>query len=101
MKNSKLNKALSLILAVLMVFSSLPVTVFAAEDNYGVMEVYTASSSADYHKYYSTVYSVTFCDYIDEVAVAEGEAKNPQFAWDVSVDKDRSVMAWMKENADV
>ena len=98
MKNSKLNKALSLILAVLMMFSSLPVTVFAAEENYGVMEVYTVSSSADYHRYFNKVYSVTFCDYIDKDAVAKGEALSPQTAWDVSVDKDRSVMAWMIVN---
>lgn len=98
MKTSKFKKVLSIFLAILMVLSALPVTVLAAEENYGMMEVYSASSMGDYHKYYNAVCSATFLDYIDEAAVAEGESASPQMAWDVSADKDRSVMAWMRVN---
>ena len=67
MSSIKIKKGLSLLLAIIMMFTMMPTTIFTlgANENLPMMEVYTASSSGDYHKYYNSVYTVTFLDKID------------------------------------
>ena len=99
MSSIKIKKGLSLFLAIIMMFTMMPTTIFTlgANENLPMMEVYTASSSGDYHKYYNKVYSVTFLDSIDETSM---NASDTVDKWDVSAADDGSVMAWMKKNAE-
>lgn len=92
-KNIK--KALSLILAVLMLFSSVPASVMAAEENLPMIRSYTvyADFTADYHYYKADVVTFTFLDKIDYSAIASAMA-----SWDVSAAQDGSVMAWINVN---
>ena len=91
MKTSKLNKILSVLLAVLMFISSVPVSVFAAEESYPVMMATNAASSKGYYAYYKNVYTVTF---LDEIKV-EGTSLEQ---WDMSAAGDGSVLGWMYLN---
>ncbi|MBR6567413.1 MAG: Ig-like domain-containing protein, partial [Clostridia bacterium] len=95
----KPKKALSLVLAVIILFTMIPNVIFtsATSDDLPVMEVYNSASSGDYHKYYNSVYSVTFLDRIDYNDIASADTL---YSWDVSANKDASVMAWMKKNTD-
>ncbi len=97
MKTSKSKKVLSLIMAVIMMFTVVPATIFAqAEDNYPIMKSYstsTAMNSEDYHLYKAQVVTVTFLDKIDKAA-----AENAAYSFDVSANMDKTVMAWMVEN---
>ena len=83
---------MALFMSVLMVITVLPFNAFVFAANKPVMEAYTAASSADYHKYYNQVVTITFCDSIDY------SYENTEFFWDVSAAKDGSVRAWMKVN---
>ncbi len=97
MLSTKVKKMLSCSMSVVMIFTifSFVLTSFAAATTYPVMEAYTAASSGDYHKYYNKVFSVTFSDFIDFEDI---ESEDTLEYWDVSQDKDESVIAWMKLN---
>ncbi|MBQ3087074.1 MAG: Ig-like domain-containing protein [Clostridia bacterium] len=99
MKNTMIKKCISLCLVCMMLLSVLPTALFAqaTEHEYPTMEAYNSASSADYHRYYNKVYSVTFLDFIDYDAIS---ATDTLYSWDVSAAKDASVMAWMKLNAE-
>ena len=58
MKNSGVKKILSMLLVCLMLFSSMPFAAINAQEVYPVMQVFNASSGADFHqyKYYKNVY---------------------------------------------
>ncbi len=94
---SKTKKGLSLILAIVMLFTMVPATIFSlgADESYPMMEAYNAASSGDYHKYYNQVVIVNFLDSIDYEQI---NADDTIGSWDVSANKDYSVMAWMKRN---
>ncbi len=94
MKASLIKKSFSLILALLMLFTAVPATVFAAEESYPTMMQFTAASSGDFHKYYNKVYSVTFLDEIDTQAMNGALEK-----WDISANAGSGeVMSWMYRN---
>ncbi len=101
MSPTKFRKSLAFFLALVMLFVALPntalITAMADSEVYPVMEKYTASSSSDYHKYYSQVYSVTFTDKLDYSVI---NASDTIDSWDVSENKDNSVIAWMKLNSE-
>lgn len=93
----KMNKRIiALLLSLLMVITLIPFSVFASTEAYPLMEAYNASSSADYHRYYNKVVSVTFLDSIDYNDITSSDTL---YSWDVSANDDASVMAWMKKNA--
>ena len=93
----KMNKRImALLLSLLMVITLIPFSVFASTEAYPLMEAYNASSSADYHRYYNKVVSVTFLDSIDYDDITSSDTL---YSWDVSANDDASVMAWMKKNA--
>ncbi len=94
---AKTKKGLSLLLAIFMVFTMMPLTIFSfgADASAPVMYKFNAASSDDFHAYYRNVYSVTFLDYIDTAALT---AADTVVSWDVSDKGDGSVMAWMKKN---
>ncbi len=96
MDTSKAKKSLSLFLAVIMLLTMMPTTVFtlASDDSYPVMMQFTAASGGDFHRYYKQVYSITFLDEIDEVAMEEALEK-----WDISANTGSGeVMSWMYLN---
>ena len=95
MKNSGTKKLLSILLVALMLLTSVPIAVVGAEEVYPKMQVFNAGSGADFHqaKYYKTVYSVTFLDAIDSAAIAGAVD-----SWDISANKDGSVMSWIYLN---
>ena len=94
MKKKYFNKAVSLLLAVLLIFAAMPVTVFAAEESYPVIKAFT-SVAGDFHAYKTQVVTVTILDYIDE---AEYATCSP-YAWDISASSTTgTVKAWMKVN---
>ena len=93
-KNNK--RIIALLLSLLMVITLIPFSVFASTEAYPLMEAYNASSSADYHRYYNKVVSVTFLDSIDYNDITSSDTL---YSWDVSANDDASVMAWMKKNA--
>ncbi len=100
MNPSGFKKFLSLFMAFIMIFAMVPVTGLysAAETVYPVMKAYNtvaAMNKEDYHAYKSSVVTVTFLDKIDEAAISAAA-----YSFDVSADKDGSVMAWMVENAE-
>lgn len=99
MNTSKFKKALSIFLAILMVFSALPVTVFAAEGDLPVMKAYPYASNLqeDYHYYKASIVTVTI---LDEIDYNEINASDTLYSWDVSAAEDSSVMAWMKLNSE-
>ncbi len=98
---SSIKKGLSLLLAIIMIFTMMPTTIFTlgASEDLPVMKVFNASSGGDFHAaaYYKNVYSVTFLDYIDNAAIAEADTVA---SWDISANGDGSVMSWAKLNAD-
>ncbi len=91
METLKAKKPLSLLLAIIMLFTMIPTAIFssAAENPLPVMKAYT-SVTGDYHDYKTKVVTVTFLDEIN----TEGSFKS----WDVSAAGDGSVMAWMNIN---
>lgn len=91
METLKAKKPLSLLLAIIMLFTMIPTAIFssAAENSLPVMKAYT-TVTGDYHDYKSSVVTVTFLDEIN----TEGALQS----WDVSAAGDGSVMAWMKKN---
>ncbi len=94
MKSSMLKKSFSLILSLVMLLTMVPATVFAAEKDLRVLMQFTAASSADFHRYYNKVYTVTFLDEIDRAAMNGALEK-----WDVSANSgSEEVMAWMYLN---
>ncbi len=93
MKTSKTKKLLSIILAVLMLVSSVPATVFAAEESYPVMMATNASTSKGYYEYYNKIHTVTFLDEIDDAAI-----NGAPEAWDMSANGDGSVWGWVYLN---
>ncbi len=97
METSHFKKALSLFLAVIMLFSVMPATVFATQESLPVMKVFNVSSVDDFHAtaYCGKVYSVTFLDRIDTDSIS---ASDTVASWDISHAGDGSVMAWAKIN---
>ena len=94
MKSKLLKKSFSIILTVVMLLTMVPATVFAAESELPMMMQFTAASSADFHKYYNKVYTVTFLDEIDDTAMNGALEK-----WDISANSGSGeVMAWMYIN---
>ena len=96
MSATKTKKGLSLLLAIIMLFSMMPTTIFTlgASDNLPVMMA--TATSGDFHAYKGQVVTVTFLDYIDEVEYA---ACSP-YAWDISASSATgTVKAWMKVNS--
>ncbi len=96
MENSKIRKPLSLVLAIIMLFTMIPATIFtlASEKTYPIMMRFTAASGDDFHRYYKQVYSVTFLDEIDEEAMA-GALES----WDISANTGSGeIMSWMYLN---
>ncbi len=95
MKNSGLKKFLSLLLSIIMIFTMLPVSVFVSDAaSYPTMKSFNAASGDDFHKYYRQVYTVTFLDEIDTVAMNDAIEK-----WDISAQEGSGeVMAWMYLN---
>ncbi|MBQ6600799.1 MAG: Ig-like domain-containing protein, partial [Clostridia bacterium] len=89
MKVSLIKKSFSIILAVVMLLTMVPATVFAAEKDLPVMKAYR-TVTGDYHDYKKQVVTVTFLDKIDTSGALQ--------SWDVSENGDGSVMAWMKKN---
>ena len=89
---------MSLILAVLMLISSVPASVFAVEESYPVMMEFTSSSSGDFHStsYYNKIYSATFLDSIDDEAI-----DGAYDSWDISASAETgTVKAWVYKNAE-
>ena len=97
METSHFKKALSLFLAVIMLFSVMPAAVFATQEGLPVMKVFNVSSVDDFHAtaYCGKVYSVTFLDRIDTDSIS---ASDTVASWDISHAGDGSVMAWAKIN---
>lgn len=97
METSHFKKALSLFLAVIMLFSVMPAAVFATQESLPVMKVFNVSSVDDFHAtaYCGKVYSVTFLDRIDTDSIS---ASDTVASWDISHAGDGSVMAWAKIN---
>ncbi len=95
--NSLLKKCISTVLALVMVIAMIPIisVTSSADTTYPVMEAYNAASSGDYHKYFNKVVSVTFLDHIDYSSISAADTID---YWDVSANKDESVLAWMKLN---
>ncbi|MBQ5905103.1 MAG: BspA family leucine-rich repeat surface protein, partial [Clostridia bacterium] len=97
MNTSKTKKGLSVLLAIIMLLSTLSTafTTLAAEKVYPVMEKFTAASSAEFHAYYGSIYSATFLDRIDWDDI------NASYQhWDSSENNDNSVIAYIKLNAE-
>lgn len=97
MNTSKTKKGLSVLLAIIMLFSTLSTafTTLAAEKAYPVMEKFTAASSTEFHAYYGSIYSATFLDRIDWDDI------NASYQyWDSSENNDNSVIAYIKLNAE-
>ncbi len=97
MCTSKFKRSLSIFLSLLIIITSLPVAVISsAADDLPVIMEFTFASSADFHRYYKQVYSVTFLDKIDTAAMS-GALES----WDISADQGSGeVMSWMYLNAD-
>ncbi|MBE6775756.1 MAG: BspA family leucine-rich repeat surface protein [Ruminococcaceae bacterium] len=96
METSKARKSLSFVLAIIMLFTMIPTTIFtfATGDDLPVMKSFNAASGDDFHKYYKQVYTVTFLDEIDTAAM-EGALEK----WDISATPDSGeVMSWMYLN---
>ncbi|MBQ3136790.1 MAG: hypothetical protein IJB74_04830 [Clostridia bacterium] len=96
MDTSKTKKFLSSVLAVVMLFTVIPTSIFTsyASESFPVMMQFTAASGNDFHRYYKQVYSVTFLDEIDNDAIA-GAVES----WDVSANTGSGeVMSWMYLN---
>ena len=95
MKTQKLKQMLSLILAIVMLLTMVPVGSYAAEStSYPVIKAFT-SVAGDFHAYKTEIVTVTILDYIDE---AEYAACSP-YAWDISASSTTgTVKAWMKVN---
>ena len=97
MKTEKIKKGLSLLLAVIMMLTMMPATMFGSADasSLPVIKAFT-TLTGDYHAYSQKIVTVTFLDYIDE---AEYAACSP-YAWDISASSSTgTVKAWMKVNA--
>ena len=98
MNTTKSKKGLSLLLAIIMVFSMIPTTIFslATDTSLPVIKAFT-SVAGDFHAYKTEIVTVTILDYIDE---AEYAACSPN-AWDISASSTTgTVKAWMKVNAE-
>ena len=97
MNTSKTKKGLSVLLAIIMLFSTLSTafTTLGAEKAYPVMEKFTAASSTEFHAYYGSIYSATFLDRIDWDDIYASY----QY-WDSSENNDNSVIAYIKLNAE-
>jgi len=96
MRDSLIKKSFSIILVVVMLFTMVPATIFAAEENQPMMMQFTAASSGDFHagSYYNKVYSVTFLDSIDTEAM-----NGALYKWDISANAGSGeVMSWMYFN---
>ncbi len=96
MYTSKTKKGLSLLLAIVMLFTMVPATIFTlgADESYAMMYSFNAASGNDFHKYYKQVYTVTFLDEIDY------EAKSKALeSWDISANAGSGeVVGWMYLN---
>ena len=94
MSNLKLKKGLSLILAIIMLFSVVPTAVFAVEEGLPVMKAYSyisASALPEYHQYRATIVTATFLDKIDTTGAVA--------SWDISASAATGeVKAWVKLN---
>ena len=96
MSKSNFKKAISIILVVIMLFSAVPMGVFAAEASLPMIKAFT-SVAGDFHAYKTEIVTVTILDYIDE---EEYTACSP-YAWDISASSSTgTVKAWMKVNAE-
>ena len=101
MQIAKAKKGLSLLLAIVMIFTMVPATIFTlgADENYPMMRSYDASAASyagDYHTYSDSIYSVTFLDYIDYEDIGADDTFG---YWDVSASAETgTVMSWMKVN---
>ncbi len=95
MCTSKVKRSLALFLSLLIIITSLPIAVISsAAGDYPVMMGFSSGSSADFHRYYNKVYSVTFLDEIDNAAI-DGALES----WDISENAgSKEVMSWMYLN---
>lgn len=96
MNISKFKKGLSLIIAVVMIFTMIPTSLYAlgADKSLPMMYSFNAASSKDFHKYYKQVYTVTFLNEIDYEA-----KENALESWDISANADSGeVVGWMYLN---
>ena len=95
MKNSNFKKGLSLFLAIIMLFTMVPATVFAAEESLPTIKSYSgisASNLPDHMAYRDSIVTATFLDNVDTTGAV--------MVWDVSEKGDGSVKAWIKNSAE-
>ncbi len=96
MDTSKAKKTLSLVLALIMLFTMIPSAIFtlASEGSYPVMKAYTSlpvNNLPDHHTYRSSIVTVTFTDEID--------TNSATASWDISASAETgTVMSWIKLN---
>ncbi len=96
MDTSKTKKSLSLVLAIIMLFTMIPTTIFtlASGEDYPMMKAYVSlppSSLPDHHAYRSSIVTVTFLDEIDTTGAVA--------SWDISASAETgTVMSWIKRN---
>ena len=96
MSSIKMKKGLSLFLAIIMLFTMLPTTIFTlgANESLPVMKAYpyiSASALPDYHQYRGSIVTATFLDKIDTSGAVA--------SWDISASATTGeVKAWVKLN---
>ncbi len=95
MDTSKTKKPLSLVLAIIMLFTMIPTAILtsATSENLPVMKSYdsvAAMNNEDYHGHKAKVVTVNFPDEINYDIIYSAP-----YSWDVTAALDASVMTWM------
>ena len=87
MSSIKMKKRLSLLLAIIMMFTMMPTTIFTlgASESAPVMKQYGAGT-VDYRSYYNSIYSATFLNVLDWDDV---NAPDTVAYWDSSANGDK------------
>ena len=99
MKTNKTRKALSIVLAFLMLITALPFAAMPTKAAAPTVKAYISlpvNSLPDHHAYRASIVTATFLNYIDEAAVAQSGALN----WNIAADGSGSVKSWLLPNSE-